>query len=169
MTRKLSWLALACFGSSALFAQTSDKTLEKLRSLRGDWEGTYTWSGGRNASGKMRAQYYITGNGSAVVENLISDGVPAMTSVYHLDGTDLRVTHFCAAGNQPRLKATTIDSDGASVTFSLVDITNLRTPASGHVEGIELKFLTPDHVTVRFRFTAGGKKSGELVDLTRKK
>lgn len=66
------------------------------------------WSGGRSAKGKMDAEYYTSGNGSAVVENLLSDGKPTMTTVYHLDGDALRATHFCALQSQPRLKAARI-------------------------------------------------------------
>ena len=50
----------------------------------------------------MNATYYVTGNSSAVVENLINESTPVMTSVYHLDGRDLRMTHFCGAQNQPK-------------------------------------------------------------------
>jgi hypothetical protein len=160
-----------CVGSRGLWsAETKENAaLDKLRELNGDWQGTFTWSGARNGSGKMDAQYYTTGNGSAVVENLIHEGVPSMTSVYHLDGEDLRLTHFCAAQNQPRLKATAIDPDGGQITFSLVDITNLRSPAAGHVDGLEVRFLAPDHTTLRFRFKGEGKESDELIDLRRKK
>jgi hypothetical protein len=171
MKRGLLCLVLACIGQVGLWsAQTKESAaLDQLRALRGDWEGTFTWSGGRNATGKMDAQYYTTGNGSAVVENLTIDGTPSMTSVYHLDGEDLRMTHFCAAQNQPRLKATAFDLSSGQITFSLVDITNLRSPTAGHVQGVEVRFLGPDHVTLRFRFTGEGKESDELVDLRRKK
>ena len=164
-------MVLACIGPGGLlFAQTRESAaLDKLRALSGDWEGTFAWSGARNASGKMDAQYYGTGNGSAVVENLTVDGTPSMTSVYHLDGADLRMTHFCGAQNQPRLKATAIDPDSSQITFSFVDITNLRSPTAGHVEGLEVRFLGPEHVTLRFRFKGDGKDSDELVDLRRKK
>jgi hypothetical protein len=122
-----------------------------------------------NCSFSIRPSAITTGNGSALVENLTNDGVPAMTSVYHLDGADLRLTHFCGAQNQPRLKATTIDSDGGQITFSLVDITNLRTPTTGHVHDLEVRFLESGHITLKFRFVGDGKDSDELVDLRRKK
>jgi len=157
--------------SGVLSAQTKESgAFEKLRALSGEWEGTLTWSGARNSTGKMSAHYYTTGYGSAVVEDLIGDdGVPSMTSVYHLDGPDLRVTHFCGAQNQPRLKATAYSPDNNQVTFSFVDITNLRSPTAGHVDGLELKFLSPDHINVQFRFVGEGKESNELIDLRRKK
>ncbi|MEZ6019293.1 MAG: hypothetical protein R3F17_04090 [Planctomycetota bacterium] len=31
-----------------------------------------------------------------------------MTNVYRLDGNDLCVTHFCAVGNQPQMRATAL-------------------------------------------------------------
>ena len=174
MKRRLLQLFLLCLAvwtvpNGQLFSQTKESAaLDKLRDLAGNWEGTFAWSGARNATGKMGAQYYTTGNGSAVVENLTQDGVPTMTSVYHLDGTDLRLTHFCAAQNQPRLKATTVHPDKGEITFSFVDITNLRSPTGGHVEGLEIRFIAADHVTLRFHFKSGDTDSQELVDLRRK-
>lgn len=67
--------------------------LAQLRGLAGEWEGSFEWIGARTATGTVNATYSETGNGSAVVENLAMDGVPAMTSVYRLDGADLRATH----------------------------------------------------------------------------
>jgi hypothetical protein len=59
-----------------------------------EWEGSFEWIGARTATGTVNATYSETGNGSAVVENLAMDGVPAMTSVYHLDGADLLRNSF---------------------------------------------------------------------------
>jgi len=170
MTRVFCWLLVGFTITGLALAQGKESAaFDKLRNLAGDWEGSFTWSGGRTDSGKMEAQYYATGNGSAVVENLISNGNPVMTSVYHLDGSDLRMTHFCAAQNQPRLKATMIDLDRGQLTFDFVDITNLRSPTTGHVEGLEIRFLQPDRVNLHFRFKGNSKESNELIDLTRKK
>jgi len=177
MNRKLICTILVCIGSAAPFCAQSTQTpstqtkasaaFDRLRSLAGEWEGTFAWSGARNATGKMDARYYATGNGSSLVENLIQDGVPVMTSVYHMDGDDLRMTHFCAAQNQPRFKASTTDPD--AITFSFVDITNLRSPTAGHVHGLEVRFLEPDHLTLKFHFHGGDKDSDELIDLRRRK
>ena len=154
--------------SESVTAETkADAAFTKLHALAGVWEGTYAWSG--TEPKKAVARYSLTGNGSAVTEDLFQEGVPTMTSVYHLDGADLRLTHFCAAQNQPRLKATDFDSEGNKVTFSFVDITNLKSPSAGHVDGVELKFLTADHINLRFHFVADGKGKDELFDLIRKK
>jgi len=178
MNGKLFCMILACIGSAGLLSsQTSAQAsssqtnasaaFDRLKSLAGEWEGTFAWSGARNATGKMDARYYTTGNASSLVENLIQEGVPSMTSVYHMDGDDLRMTHFCAAQNQPRLKATTVDPD--AITFSFVDVTNLRSPTAGRVHGLEVRFLDADHITLKFHFKGDGKDSDELIDLRRRK
>lgn len=141
--------------------------LAQLLSLAGDWEGSFEWTGARTATGKVNATYSETGNGSAVVENLSMDGVLAMTSVYHLDGPDLRLTHFCAARNQPRLKASQIDIAKGILDFAFVDATNLQSPDAAHVYGLEMRRLKADHITLAFLFGGGGKRSKELIDLKR--
>ena len=166
-------LGLALFsGACAIFAQgpRSDATaaLERLRSLNGKWEGTFQWSGVRSNTGKMNASYYSTGNGSTVIENLLTeDGTPAMTTAYHLDGTDLRMTHFCAAQNQPRLKARQIDLTEGIVEFTFVDITNLRSPQAPHVVGMKMHFIDSNHIAITFDFEGDNNLSTEVIDLRR--
>jgi len=126
-------VCLSTMGRSETQEGANAAALAQLRGLAGEWEGPLEWSGGRTDKGTMHATYYVTGNGSAVVENLGTDGVPAMTSVYHLDGADLRMTHYCGVQNQPRLKARQIDVAKGILDFDFVDATNLRSPDAPHV------------------------------------
>ncbi len=142
---------------------------DQIKNLAGGWEGTFQWSGSRTSHGKMDAKYYLTGNGTAVVEDLLMDGKPMMTSVYHLDGPTLRITHYCAAGNQPRLKAGSIDDAKKIIHFEFVDITNLPSPASPHVHGLDMQFLDKDHISLIFDFKKADAESFEHVELTRTK
>jgi hypothetical protein len=140
---------------------------ERLRALAGEWEGSVEWAGARSEKGKMNATYYLTGAGSSVVENLTVGGTTLMTSVYHLDGLDLRMTHFCAAQNQPRLKATRFDDSKGAVDFSLLDITNLPSPGAPHVEGLTIRFVDPEHIALAFTFVSGREHSYERIELRR--
>jgi hypothetical protein len=160
----LSFLSAA--GISEAQNDTGAAGFTKLSTLVGDWSGTFEWTGGR-AGGTLNASYYATGNGSAIVENLVMGGVPTMTSVYHVDGADLRMTHYCAAKNQPRLKASRIDSGQGILDFSFVDVTNLASPDAPHVYGLEMRLLSADHITLTFLFEGGGKQSKERIDLKR--
>jgi hypothetical protein len=146
---------------------TSAAALARLAALSGEWEGSVEWTGGRTGRGAMNARYFTTGNGSAVVETLIVDGAPAMTTVYHTDGPELRMTHYCAARNQPRLKASKIDLAAGILDFAFVDATNLSSPDAPHVTGLTVRFGDEDHVTLTFTFEGSGKPAYERISLQR--
>jgi pimeloyl-ACP methyl ester carboxylesterase len=66
--------------------------------------------------------YRLISGESALVEDWEA-GTPHETeTVFHPDHADLLLVHYCAQGNQPRLRATSATAD--SVTFSFVDATN---------------------------------------------
>ena len=158
---------LACSSLRAADESTGARALNQLKTLAGNWEGTFEWTGARSANGATKAMYYTTGNGSAVVENLIMENATVMTSVYHLDGADLRMTHFCGAQNQPRLKAGQIDLAKGIIDFDFVDITNLRAPDAPHVHGLEMRLIDPNHLRITFLFQSGDKESRENIVLKR--
>ena len=55
--------------------------------------------------------YRVTAAGSAVMEVLFPGTDHEMVTVYHQDGDDLILTHYCAAGNQPRMKCRRVGSE----------------------------------------------------------
>src|SRR5262245_28311214 len=170
MNSKALWIVLGYAATlAALSAEEteSSKGLEQIKALIGNWSGTFQWTGGRNDSGSINATYYVTGKGSAVVENLTNGSTPVMTSVYHLDGRDLRMTHFCGAQNQPRLKARRVDLDHGAIDFEFVDATNLRSPDAPHVHGLEIRLIDANHLTLTFLFQSGLIESREEINLKR--
>jgi hypothetical protein len=170
MNSKVMSIAVSCAATlAALSAEQieSSKALDQIKALIGNWSGTFQWTGGRHDTGSMNATYYLTGNGSAVVENLMNESTPVMTSVYHLDGRDLRMTHFCGAQNQPRLKARRIDLDRGAIDFEFLDVTNLRSPDAPHVHGLEIRLIDANHLTLTFLFQSGSVESREEINLKR--
>lgn len=162
----LRWMIVLVMVASAAAQESGGaQAFEKIRSLNGKWEGSFEWSGARTDKGKMDAEYYVTGGGSAIVENLLKEGTPMMTSVYHMDNGDLRLTHYCAAQNQPRLKAKRAEVN--AVDFGFVDATNMKSLDAPHVSGLEWRMLDADHITLTFLFDAGGKRSREFIQLKR--
>ena len=137
----------------------------RLSELVGDWTGTLEWTGARTGKGDLTASYYLTGMGSALVENLVMNGTPSMTTVYHLDGTDLRMTHYCGAHNQPRLKAARMDPDAGQVDFAFVDVTNAK--STGYVHAFELRMPAPGELHLKFTFGEGEKQAFEDITLHR--
>jgi len=140
---------------------------EQMLKLEGDWEGSYEWTDGRTGTGDLRVRYRVTGAGSALVEDLLNaDGVATMSTVYHLDGADLRMTHYCAARNQPRLKSSLFAEAPPAAEFELVDVTGMTT--FGSVRAFRIEIVDADHLNLRFTFGGNPKTSGiEHIRLTR--
>ena len=153
-------------GIRPALAADASAGLQRLEGLVGKWHGSVEWTGARTDKGEMDAEYSLTGHGTAVVENLVAQGEVIMTSVYHLDGPTLLMTHYCGAGNQPRLKAEDT-GDPRRLRFAFVDATNLADPRAPHVDGVELFFRDSSHVDLSFHFTAPKGDSVERIALTR--
>jgi hypothetical protein len=175
MLRAVGLAGVLCLIGSAYAADApapdaaGARMFERMRALAGTWEGSFEWSGGRTGAGKLRATYYVTGNGSALVENLLmgEGDAPSMTTVYHLDGSELRMTHFCAAQNQPRLKATQIDVASGAADFAFIDVTNAGV-SPAYVDGFSMRIADPDDLTLKFEFLGkSGKKAVETIVLKR--
>jgi len=112
----LATFVLATLASTAALAQSdAQRAFEKLKTLTGTWEGT-------GPDGKtMQITYRVTSGGSALLSEISPDD--AMITMFHLDGDRLMMTHYCGAGNQPRMKGT-LSPDGKTVAFEFVDATN---------------------------------------------
>ena len=73
--------------------------------------------------------------------------------MYHLDGGRLRMTHYCAAGNQPRLELT---SGGNPLTFTFLDATNVSTGQPVIVK-LVLRMTDKDHMVQEWTSRQNGK------------
>jgi hypothetical protein len=161
LSATLSLALGAVFTGPASAGEAADG-LDPLLALAGDWKGT-------GPHGEASATYEVFSNGSAVVETLRPHGEVTMVTVYHLDGKDLRLTHYCAAQNQPRMKAPGVDPAAKSVTFEFVDVTNVSSPDEGHMGGLELTFVDSDHLRQRWTWFEGSEKKDSVFELARVK
>ncbi len=93
--------------------------------------------------------YRVIANGSTVVETDFAGTDHEMFTVYTLDRGALVLTHYCAMGNQPRLKA--VKDTGNSVSFEFVDGGNLASRDEKHMDSVTFEFLGPDHVVTQWR------------------
>ncbi len=142
-----------------LFADEKAKTpksnpaFEKLKSLAGEWQAK------TDDGQSVQVTYKLVSNGSALVETLEmgKKGEGTMVTVYHMDGDNLMMTHYCSANNQPRMKAKAASGEIKSLTFSYVDATNLAPPDSGHMHGLVVTFQDKDHMTQQWTWREFGK------------
>jgi hypothetical protein len=153
--------------TNALLAFAGDANLDtasafsRLKSLAGEWEGS-------NSMGKTRVVYTVIAGGTSVVEREISDHMPEMLTVYHMDGKRLLLTHYCMAGNQPRMEARAYNPSTGELQFRFLDATNLAKPGDGHMHNVNLRFIDDKHVAAEWQFYEDGKlKQAESGELTR--
>lgn len=109
------------------------KALDPIRNLAGEWEST---DADKDGEPDVRVTYKVTAKGTAVVETIMPGTPHEMITVYTVDAQGaLMLTHFCATGSQPRMKAT--KTEGQTTTFEFVDGTNCD-PAKGFMGGLTM-------------------------------
>jgi hypothetical protein len=127
--------------------------LEPFKALSGDWVAAS--DGPMFKKGDLVARYAVTASGSAVVETVFPGSAHEMVTVYHSDGRDLVLTHFCMEGNQPRMRATA--PAAGRVDFAYDGGTNIDPARDRHMHSATFEFLGKDHVRSRWTELAAGK------------
>jgi hypothetical protein len=148
-------------------AQRTGMTLDRVKKLEGAWtmkdeKGT-----------EIVASVFTVSSGGTVVREVMFPGSEhEMTNVYHMDGADIIVTHYCAAGNQPRMRCTSPGLD--RLTFEYDSVSNYVPGGfhgkSGFMGKVALVFIDNDHVNQVWTHYVDGQ-AGEPMTfaLTRKK
>src|SRR5258708_12304560 len=72
------------------------------------------------------------------MEGLSPANEPDMISMYSADGDHVVVTHYCSGGNQPQMVAQATTGKSEKLSFTLVRVTGLKTPAEAHMVGLGL-------------------------------
>ena len=116
-------------------------SLDRLKKLVGTWVMA-------DKDGKPTDQVVsvikVIGGGSVVHETLFPGQAHEMVSVYHRDGSDLVMTHYCALGNQPRMKADP-KSPKNQLHFEFVGGTNIDPAKDMHMHEGTITFVDEDH------------------------
>ncbi len=123
-----------------------------LASLVGEWRG-------KDPEGKpMTASYQWASGGTSLVETLTMAEKPAMTTMYHADKGELMLTHYCALGNQPRIRAAMPKGDAKMLAFNFVAATNLATRTDAHMHNMSFSFRDQNHFSQEWVLSKDGKE-----------
>jgi hypothetical protein len=142
--------------------------LERMKKLAGTW---VVADADGKPTDKVVSVIKVTAAGSAVHETLFPGQPHEMISVYHCDGSDLVMTHFCALGNQPRMKADP-QSPPNQIRFKFDGGTNIDPAKDKHMHEGTITFVDDDHIAFSGVCWEGGKpcKGHECkMNLVRKK
>jgi len=118
--------------SAVVFAQSdAQKSFDKLKTLAGSWEGHVTVVPPQTdmADGTLtQVSLRVTSRGNALVHEMKEAGTPddpvrydhPVTMLY-LDADRLLLTHYCDAGNRPRMTGKA-SADEKTVEFDFLDV-----------------------------------------------
>lgn len=167
--RRAQALLLLVMIACVLLAQTvlargrAAAGFEKLKSLVGEW--TARSDNGRS----VRLSYTLVSGDTALMESLEPENEPTMISVYHVDGEHLVMTHYCSAGNQPRMRAEVPPGEIKLLAFRFTNVTNLKMHSEGHMRHLALAFIDRDHITQTWAWREKGKEVPTIFNFERKK
>jgi ABC-type glycerol-3-phosphate transport system substrate-binding protein len=153
--------AAAAVGSGA--DAKPDPGWEKMKTLVGTWEGTVA-----EHPGPVTVTYKLVSNGTSLMETMdVADHSETMITMYAPDSPNGRIvaTHYCAAGNQPRMAAKALK--GNTLDFQFLDATNVT---GGEVmRALEVRFQDADHFQQLWTSRADGKDHTGTFTYTRRK
>ena len=123
----------------------AQKSFEKLKTLAGSWVGQLTTVPQEpKVEGKF-AQFAlrVTSLGNAFVHELSLSGRPDRpVTMFYLDGDRLLLTHYCDAGNRPRMVGK-LSPDGKTLEFDFLDLSGSN--QYGHMHHAVFTFVDADH------------------------
>jgi len=130
-------------------ASNAADAFARLKTLVGDWE---TDAATAKAQGNSHLTYELIAGGTALLERFSSEKMPTMLTVYYLDGNRLLLTHYCMAGNQPRMQARPFHPETGDLEFQFLDATNLASPGAGHMHSVKIHFVDKNRLVSEWQF-----------------
>ena len=139
--------------------------LDLIKKLQGDW--VEVGQDGKPTD-KVVSTYRVTAGGSAVEEIIMAGTDHEMVTVYNMDGDVLMLTHYCVAGNQPRMKADA-QSDPHKLVFHCAGATNMKSENDQHMHQATIVWKDDDHIHSEWEMVKDGKNvMTAAFDLARK-
>ena len=169
-------LALASTASAqgqqkAAAAQSdAQKVFEKMKALEGSWEARVTTTPqAAEVEGKLaQVSLRVTSRGNALMHEMRISGIPDdPITMFYLDTDRLLLTHYCDAGNRPRMEGK-VSPDGKTVEFDFLDVAGGT--QYGHMHHAVFTIIDADHHTEDWTYMMPGDKHVRAhFELQRKK
>jgi len=152
-------IATTAFAADAAATQSdAQQSFDKLKTLAGSWEGPVaTFPPQGEIEGKlMHVSLRATSMGNALMHEMTGEGRPddPITMLY-LDENRLLLTHYCDAGNRPRMTGK-MSPDGKTVEFDFLDVAG--STQYGHMHHAVFTFLDANHHIEDWTYMQPGDK-----------
>lgn len=137
---------------------------EQLKGFEGTWTGSAKGEGSDESAETPGAihEFRVASAGTVVMETM-NQGTPhEMINMYHIDGDELLLTHYCAGNNQPHMKLDREASRADKLIFTFVGGTNLDPEVDNHIHGVEIAIEDDDHILSSWIGYSKGKPAGTM-------
>ncbi len=136
---------------------TQAMLLGRVKQLAGEWEM-------KDEQGQTsRITYAVSSNGSVVREVMFPGTDHEMTNMYHMDGAELVMTHYCAGANQPRMRAGAADATANAIALHFDNVTDLNPSEPYYMGSMTLVFHSPEKLEQRWTsFKREGGEAGNM-------
>jgi hypothetical protein len=141
---------------------------EQLKTLAGTWSGEMKGEGEEAETEAEQMpqpvhEFRVSAAGTVVMETMGPGTDHEMINMYHLDGEDLMLTHYCAGGNQPSMRLNRHSSTSAKLVFDFAGGTNLDPAVDDHIHAAEITLLDEKHLDSVWTSFSGGEAAHKMT------
>lgn len=155
----------------------AQQSFDTLKTLSGSWKGPTTTIPRQAEMGDgsvTQVSLRVTSRGNALVHEMTGEGTPDdptrydhPVTMYYVDGDRLLLTHYCDAGNRPRMTGK-MSPDGKTIEFDFLDVAG--STQYGHMQHAVFTILDANHHTEDWTYMLPGDKPVRAhLDLQRTK
>lgn len=160
LAASLSLAAIACQSTSTpdivrVDAASRDVLLTAVSALEGRWVGP------EHEGRPQVSEFAVIAEGSAVREIMHPGDTYEMTNMYALDGNSLVMTHYCAGGNQPRMRASALTN--GRIVFRTDGVSDLKSEDEVYMGAMTLVIVDDDHIEQRWSALKAGEPDHDMV------
>jgi len=152
--------------SAIAFAQSeAQKSFDTMKTLSGNWQGLVTTVPkveGMGENTQMQVTLRVTSRGNALVHEMKEAGAvddPTRNdhpvTMFYLDNDRLLLTHYCDAGNRPRMTGK-VSADGKKVEFDFLDVAGGT--QRGHMDHAVFTIIDANHHIEDWTYMMPGDK-----------
>lgn len=164
----MSLVVIATVSPTRADTLTAQQAFDHLKDLQGTWQGEPEGSGEEakaeaEAAGTVTHEIQVSAAGTVVMETMGPDTDHEMINMYHLDGEDLVLTHYCAGGNQPRMRLNRSESTADQLVFDFAGGTNLDPQVDNHIHSARIELVDGDHMESVWKAYSGGEEVATMT------
>lgn len=134
---------------------------DRIKTLAGTWDAALPVPGAEAMTSTH--EFRVSAAGTVVMEIMGPGSDHEMINMYHVDGDELLLTHYCAGGNQPTMRLDRATSDADHYVFAFTGGTNLDPATDGHIHGGELTFTGDGTLDSTWIGWSGGKQADTMT------